>query len=106
MKGSPQNSFVPTMRATGSPASRRAASRAISTAVARGQRLRRRGHQRGVVHPERVADQDARVELGRVETGVAQLRRERAARMPTIDAASRVLRRQQLGLMLAAPARR
>ena len=46
-------------------------------------------HQRGVIEPERVADQDARVELGRVESGAAELRQRARGRATAPLRASR-----------------
>ena len=96
------------MRATGSRASRRAASAAtasISLAVESAALCLRR--QRRVVEPERVADQDARVELGRVEPGIARnsrSERRRARHATNVSRRDRrdhdVFRREQLGLML------
>ena len=110
------------MRATGSRASRRAASAAIASifggvSIAVGLR-----HERRVIEAERMADQQARVELGRVEAGVAEccgkrraqsdvprapLKRDRIScdRSPLARGrrqriTQRALGRQQLGLML------
>jgi hypothetical protein len=62
--GSPQNSLVPRMRATGSPARRRRA-KSSSASPDPGDRPRRRRDQAGQIETQRRADQNPRVEFGR-----------------------------------------
>ena len=79
--GRPQNSLTPRMRATGSRSSRRAASAASACAASSPRRGRAFDRQRGVVEAERMADQQPRVELGRIQAGLAKRVGQRAARL-------------------------
>ena len=69
------------MRATGSPREPARGERARSAVTASSEQLlRRRDRQAGMIEPERVTDQNARIELGRIDTRRAEpLRRRRAA---------------------------
>ena len=95
------------MRATGSRSSRRAASAASAARRASPSGAVAFDRQRGVIEAERVAGQQARVELGRVEAGLRGSVGQRAARLrrrvhvPRVErAASIAFGRQQLGLMV------
>ena len=83
--GRPQNSLTPMMRATGSPASRRATSASMPAISARSERPLAGAHQAGMIEPERMADQEAGVEIGRVDAA-PRSRRATSRRMSRCDA--------------------
>ena len=89
-----QNSLPPTMRATGSPARRRSASAAIASFLVRIKTARARGRQGCMVEAERVADENAGIEVGRIEPGGAKPRRHGA---PCVRDGGRMRKRGVVG---------
>ncbi len=66
-RGRPQNSLIPRMRATGSPARRRCAKSSRRIDCSARDRPRRRRDQPGEIEAQRRADQHPRVEFGRID---------------------------------------